>query len=57
MICAALLLSANSFPQQTGTASEYPGEVGIGSDPRVILYDGFERYSQPADALQRHGGK
>src|SRR5215208_7710612 len=57
IICTGLLLSANSFAQETGIASQYPGDIGIGSDPRVILFDGFEPYSQPADALQRQGGK
>ena len=57
IMSVGLLLSANCFAQQTGIAAQYPGDTGIDSDPRVILFDGFETYSQPTDATQRHGGK
>jgi hypothetical protein len=31
-----------------GIASRYPNDVGIGNDPDVILYDGFENYTSPS---------
>jgi hypothetical protein len=37
----------------SGIAAKYPGDVGIGSDPDVILFDDFESYSQPNDLYQK----
>ena len=39
-----------------GLAARYPGDIGIGSDPSVLLFDGFERYQTPAQMLKRNGG-
>lgn len=36
-----------------GIAALYPGDVDIGSDPAVLLADGFEGYAQPEDLYQR----
>lgn len=41
---------------QYGLAAQYPGDIGIGSDPRVLLYDGFEKYSVPSQVLRENGG-
>ncbi len=32
-----------------GIASRYPNDVGIENDPEVILYDGFESYTDPRE--------
>src|SRR4029453_4969177 len=34
-----------------GIASRYPNDVGIENDPDVILADGFESYTSPAQLL------
>lgn len=39
--CALLGFGANAAPA-TGIAKKYPGDKGIGSDPRVIFADDFE---------------
>ena len=36
-----------------GIAAGYPGDVGIGSDPRVIFADDFESYGTPDDLWSR----
>ncbi len=36
-----------------GIASEYPGDEGIGSDPRVIFADDFESYGSGGDLANR----
>jgi hypothetical protein len=37
-------------PQSTrGLAAKYPGDIGIASDPAVILVDDFESYTEPAE--------
>jgi hypothetical protein len=35
------------LPQGLGLAARYPGDVGIASDPAVILADDFESYGSP----------
>jgi FG-GAP-like repeat len=40
-----------------GIASRYPNDVGIENDPDVILFDGFERYTQASDVLISNGGE
>jgi FG-GAP-like repeat len=40
-----------------GIASRYPGDVGIENDPSVILFDGFENYTQPSQVLKSNGGQ
>jgi hypothetical protein len=37
------------LPEGDGIAAKYPGDVGIEKDPAVILSDGFEDCSSPAD--------
>ncbi|MEP7110438.1 MAG: hypothetical protein ABI760_20755, partial [Ferruginibacter sp.] len=37
----------------TGIASRYPGDVGIGSDPAVLFADDFESYTTVADLTGR----
>ena len=37
------------LPEGNGIASKYPGDLGIEEDPAVILADGFEDCSSPAD--------
>jgi hypothetical protein len=50
LICGAGALGAaiQPLPQGNGLAARYPGDVGIGSDPAVILADDFESYSSPS---------
>src|SRR5687767_15113621 len=36
------------LPQGNGLAAQYPKDVGIASDPAVILADDFESYSSPS---------
>jgi hypothetical protein len=37
------------LPEGDGIAARYPGDLGIAEDPAVILADGFEDCSSPAD--------
>ena len=37
------------LPEGDGIAAKYPGDLGIEKDPAVILADGFEDCSSPAD--------
>jgi len=39
-----------------GIASRYPNDVGIGNDPLVLLFDGFENYVQASDVRIENGG-
>jgi hypothetical protein len=44
--CAVSLVSAQALPQgNTGIASRYPADAGIGADPSVIFFDDFESYT------------
>jgi hypothetical protein len=40
-------------PTGEGISADYPGDVGIGSDPRVIFADDFESYASAADLTDR----
>lgn len=40
-------------PVGDGIASAYPGDVGLGDDPRVIFFDDFEGYASAADFESR----
>jgi hypothetical protein len=40
-------------PEGDGIATAYPGDVGIGGDPRVVFADDFESYASAADLDQR----
>ncbi len=37
------LLAADSFPSGPGLAAKYPGDAGIGKDPRVVQVEDFEQ--------------
>lgn len=41
------------LPEGSGIAAKYPGDRGIEEDPAVILADGFEGCSSPADLRQK----
>ena len=43
----------DSRPAGSGIAAGYPGDVGIGADPRVIFADDFESYADAAGLDQR----
>jgi hypothetical protein len=46
VLLQAALVCAQTLPQgNTGIASRYPGDVGIGTDASVIFFDDFESYS------------
>src|SRR5690242_722628 len=36
-------------PTGAGISADYPGDIGIGSDPRVIFADDFESYGSATD--------
>lgn len=38
----------------TGLAAKYPGDAGIGKDPAVVLYDGFEDCATPGDVHKKY---
>lgn len=44
---------ASEGPGGDGIAADYPGEVGIGSDPRVLFADDFESYASADDLTDR----
>jgi hypothetical protein len=45
---------AQALPEgNTGLASRYPGDVGIGSDPAVVLADDFESYASASGLTAR----
>lgn len=39
----------------TGIASRYQGDAGLGSDPAVIFFDDFESYSSPSGMTEPLG--
>jgi hypothetical protein len=44
----------DALPQgNTGIASRYPNDAGIGSDPNVIFADDFESYTSPSNLTTR----
>jgi len=55
VLCASCALAQEA--PVLGLAANYPGDIGIESDPSVLLFDDFENYTQPSDTLQTNGGK
>ncbi len=55
----ANLSATPDIPGETGDgiASRYPNDVGIGSDPSVLLFDDFESYTAGAAASQLSNGR
>lgn len=46
--------SDGGMPSGEGIAASYPGDVGIGSDPRVLFADDFESYTDASQLSQRY---
>jgi len=42
LVWLAAALARPSLPEGFGLSARYPGDVGVGSDPRVIFCEGFE---------------